>query len=207
VSKPKNDNRTAPKYAPRATARRPHPWADVGGVDYGPAIAAIGDLVTWAFDLAAADVADWPEGRRRVRATRRYVLARLGGRRVRGVPSEDVLFTAGLLARVFEAEAGLGMSEMVAVLDRIGLPTEVVPLMPRVQPHARMPLGRPSPLAGSPHATRRAPAPPVSPEIVALFRDAHRELEAKGLLELLGDEPEHTPCDQCGNRPRHRNAA
>lgn len=190
MSKPKNDNRTAPKHA-RATARRPHPWADIGGIDYGPAIAALGDLVTWAFDLAAADVADWPEGRRRVSTTRRYVLARLRGRHARGVPFEDVLFTAGLLARIFEAEIGLGMSEMVAVLDRIGLPTEVVPMMPRVQPHARMPLGRPA----------------VSPEIVALFREAHRELEAKGLLELLDDELEHTPCDQCGHRPRYRNAA
>lgn len=192
MSKPKNDNRTAPKA--RATARRPHPWADVGGIDYGPAIAALGDLVTWAFDLAAADVADWPEGRRRVSTTRRYVLARLRGRHARGVPFEDVLFTAGLLARIFEAEIGLGMSEMVAVLDRIGLPTEVVPMMPRVQPHARMPLGRPA----------------VSPDIVALFRDAHRELEGKGLLELvelLDDELEHTPCDQCGQRPRYRNAA
>ena len=54
-----------------------------------------------------------------------------------------------------------------------------------------MPLGRPA----------------VSPEIVALFREAHRELEAKGLLELLDDELEHTPCDQCGQRPRYRNAA
>ncbi len=206
MSKPKNDNRTAPKHAPRATPRRPHPWADVGGVDYGPAIAALGDLVTWAFDLAATDVADWPEGRRRVSATRRYVLARLRGRRVRSVPSEDVLFTAGLLARIFEAEVGLGMSEMVAVLDRIGLPTEVVPLMPRNQPHARVPLGGPTRSSPPPLVAPRTPAT-LSPEIVALFREAHHELATQGLLDLLDDEPEQSPCGQCTHRPRHRNAA
>ncbi len=205
MSKPKNDNHTAPKRA-RPTATRPHPWADVGGIDYGPAVAALGDLVAWAFDLAAADVADWPEGRRRVKTTRRYVHARLRGRHPRSVPSEDVLFTAGLLARIFEAEVGLGMSEMVAVLDRIGLPTEVVPLMPRVQPHARMPIGKPTPVPGAAVLVRTA-AQTVRAELLAAFRDAHAELAAKGLLDLLDDELEHTPCDQCGPRPRYRNVA
>jgi len=180
----KNDNRTAPRNDNRPQkARRPHPWADINGIDYGPAIAAIGDLVTWTFDLAAADVADWPEGQRRVRSTRRYVLARLRGKRPRGIPFEDILFTAGLLARIFEAEIGLGMSEVIAVLDRIGLPTEVVPMVPRVQPHARIPLrGR------YPAGVR--PAEPI-------FED-----------EFDDDESDGSPCGECcGHRPRYRNAA
>jgi hypothetical protein len=162
VSKsPKNDNRITPKNDNRATAKRPHPWADVDGIDYGPAVAALGDLVTWAFDLAANDVADWPEGRRRVRTTRKFVVARLRGKRAHGAPLEDILFTAGLLARIFESETGLGMSEMVAVLDRIGLPTEVVPMMPRAQPHARIPLR--APVAPAPGVVR-APWPEPDPE-------------------------------------------
>ncbi len=158
----KNDHRVTAKNDNRATAKRPHPWADVGGIDYGPAVAALGDLVTWVFDLAAADVADWSEGKRRVRATRKYVLDRLRGRNPRGVPSEDIYFTAGLLARIFEAEIGLGMSEMVAVLDRIGLPTEVVPMMPRVQPSARMPLRAPAAVRVAPFPF---PGPRVAPSV------------------------------------------
>jgi hypothetical protein len=103
----------------------------IDGINYGPAIAAVHDLAAWALDLAARDVADWPEGQRRVRTARRFVLARLRGKRPRGVPAEDILFTAGLLARLFEAELRLPMPDVVAIFDRLGLPTEMVPLMPR----------------------------------------------------------------------------
>src|SRR5262249_35780055 len=114
----KNDNRVTAKNDNRPTAKRPHPWADaIDGIDYGPAIAALHDLVTWAFGLALTDVADWPEGQRRVRAVRKHVRARLAGKHPRAVPYEDIFFTAGLLARIFEAEIGLDMAEMVAVLD------------------------------------------------------------------------------------------
>ena len=123
----------APSPARSAVPRKP--WV-IGGIDYGPAILAVSGLAEWAFELAASDVEDWPEGRRRVRNARRYVLDRLRGRYARGTAAEDVLFTAGLLARIFEAELSLGMSEMVAILDELGLPTEVVPLMPRRQPTA-----------------------------------------------------------------------
>ena len=182
---PKNDNRTAAKNDNRPTARRPHPWSDINGIDYGPAIAALGDLIAWTFDLATRDVADWPEGQRRVRSTRRYVMSRLRGRHPRGAPYEDILFTAGLLARIFENEIGLGMSEMVDVFDQLGLPTEVVPLMPRVQPHARIPLARPR----YPSAVRDALAAAIE------------------VLDLsLDDDCDPEPCDECG-RPRHRNAA
>jgi hypothetical protein len=128
VSKSKR-KRPAPS---RAAAKPSRPWV-FGGIDYGPAIGAVADLAAWAFELAAKDVADWPEGRRRVRSARRYVLDRLRGRRTRHTTAEDVLFTAGLLARIFDADLSLGMTEMVSILDQLGLPTEVVPLMPRRQ--------------------------------------------------------------------------
>ncbi len=197
---PKNDNRRKGNRSPArndnqsATASRStigklglHPWAEaVDSIDFGPAVAAVADLAGWALDLAAVDVADWPEGTRRVRTCRRYVLRRLRGQDTRGVPFEDVLFTAGLLARIFESEIGLGTSEMVAVLDRIGLPTEVVPMMPRAQPHARIPLRRPI----APHPPRAVyvtAVPAAEPEIV--------------------DDLDVVPCDECGHPPRYRNAA
>ncbi len=120
----------APSPARSAASRKP--WV-IGGIDYGPAILAVSGLAEWAFELAASDVEDWPEGRRRVRNARRYVLDRLRGRHARGVGTEDVLFTAGLLARIFEAELSLGVSEMIAILDELGLPTDVVPMAPRRQ--------------------------------------------------------------------------
>ena len=124
---------TRPPPAPTRKAAKPsRPWV-VGGIDYGPAVGAVTDLATWAFELAANDVAEWPEGRRRVRSARRYVLERLRGRRALRTPAEDVLFTAGLLARIFDSELSLGMTEMVSILDELGLPTEVVPLLPRRQ--------------------------------------------------------------------------
>jgi hypothetical protein len=113
--------------------KNPPPGFLADGIDYGPAYAAIADLAEWALSLAADDVEDWPEGRRRVKSASRFVLDRLRGKRTRTAPGEDILFTAGLLARIFEADVGLGMSEMVSILDQLGLPTEVVPMMPRAQ--------------------------------------------------------------------------
>ena len=133
MSKSKKKSPTASRSA-RAPRR---PWVS-GGVDYGPAIGAVADLATWAFDLAAGDVADWPEGRRRVMSARRHVLSRLRGKRTAHAPTEDILFAAGLMARIFEADLSLGMSDMVCILDQLGLPTEVVPLMPRRQASGRV---------------------------------------------------------------------
>ncbi len=138
-STPTRPTATPSRANARATAKPAHPWI-IDGVNYGPAIAAVGDLAAWAFDLAERDVDGWPEGARRVRSARRFVLSRLQGKRPRSAPFEDVLFTAGLLARIFEGDLSLGMSDMVAILDQLGLPTEVVPLMPRVQPSQRVPL-------------------------------------------------------------------
>ena len=158
MSKPKSKSSRKPTSPAnhRAAAKAAHPWI-VDGINYGPAVAAVGDLAAWAFDLATEDVADWSEGTRRVRNARRFVLSRLQGKRPRFAPFEDVLFTAGLLVRIFEADLSLEMSEMVAILDQLGLPTEVVPLMPRVQPNARLPL-RPdvTPLRPRPVAAVRA---------------------------------------------------
>jgi hypothetical protein len=135
------------------------PWV-VGGIDYGPTAATVDDLSAWAFDLAARDVVDWPEGERRVRAAHEWVLERPGGDTE---PSGDVLFTASLLTRIFDGDLHLGMSEMVAIFDRLGLPTELVPLMPRRQASASAPMHPPiapiTPLRPRPAPAAAAPAP------------------------------------------------
>ena len=145
---------TASANAPNArTKPAAHPWM-VGDVDFGPAVAAVHDLAAWAFDLAARDVTDWPEGRRRVRNARRFVLGRLHGKDVHRTPYEDVIFTAGLLARILEADLHLPLSHVVAALDQLGLPTEMVPLAP--YSHRRV--AAMSPLRPRP-AAAAAPAP------------------------------------------------
>lgn len=97
------------------------------GISFKPALAALRDLVSWAFELAERDVADWPEGRRRVRVSRRYLLARLRGERSQRVPVEDALFTIGLLARIAEAELGLPMNELLTFFDQLGITGKNVP--------------------------------------------------------------------------------
>jgi hypothetical protein len=153
---PKNDNRSAKKRATAANDNRPVAGAPFIDIDYGRARDALGELAAWAFDLAGADVVDWPEGKRRVRNARRYVLARLRGKTIASTPFEDVLFTAGLLARVFEADLALDVGELVDTFELLGLPTEVVPIVPRVQPSVR--------LGARPHVV---PLRPVEPRITA----------------------------------------
>ena len=60
---------------------RPHagkgataPAATPDGIDCGPAIAAGQNLAAWAFDLAARNVAGWPEGLRRALDGERFTL-------------------------------------------------------------------------------------------------------------------------------------
>ena len=169
---------TAPANSPE-TRSEPvaHPWV-IGDVDFGPAVAAVHDLAAWAFDLAARDVADWPEGRRRVRNARRFVLRRLRGKDVHRTPYEDVIFTAGLLARILEADLHLPLTHVVAALDHLGLPTEVVPLAP--YPHLR--------------AAAMSPSSPLSP-----VRPRPAAAAAPAPLDV---------CDECGLWcPRYRNAA
>lgn len=189
MSKPKNDNH--PPKKKRATAANDNRASattiadalrglelDDGEIDYGPAVDAIADLAAWALDLAAADVADWPEGQRRVKNARRFVLARLRGKHLRSTPYEDVIFTAGLLARIFEQEIGLGVCDMVSMLDHLGLPTEAVPIVPRTQPSVR--------IGVAPHVVPRIVGPVhVAPRVTA----------------------QPSPCAGCGCFPRFRNAA
>jgi hypothetical protein len=118
------------------------------------------DIATWAFELAARAVEDWPEARRRLKKAREYVIAQRRGR-ASNASDEDIAFAAAFLARVLEADLGLCMTEIVMVLDELGLPTEAVPMVPR----------RPSGLVGIPKvvplvrpqamATEDEPTPPA----------------------------------------------
>ncbi len=167
----------AGKPGKRATVRPPVPGARtaptgrprvIGGIDFGPAFAAIHDFAAWAFDLAARDVADWPEGQRRVDSTRRFVLARVRGKHPRRIPVEDGLFTAGLLARIFEAKLGQSMSDLVAVFAQLGFSTGPVPPSgpsssggPQNPPSGPQdpPIAPITPLRPPPGATAARPAP------------------------------------------------
>ncbi len=171
---------SVPAHLPdvRGTSNAKHPWV-VGRIDYGPAIAAVHDLAAWAFDLAARDVDDWPESRRRVKNARRFVLGRLRGKDVTRVPYEDVLFTAGLLARIFEEDLRLPMAHIVAALDKLGLPTEVVPLMPRRQARAGAvyPLAPITPITPRPQGgIAVAPKPPGYCDACGVVHGAHSAL-------------------------------
>ena len=156
MSKSKRRSTTTSSTAPEPA----HPWV-IGDVDFGPAVAAVQDLAAWAFDLVGRDVNDWPEGRRRVRNARRFVLGRLRGKDVHRTPYEDVLFAAGLLARILEADLELPLAHVVAALDRLDLPTEVVPFMrhPRRNAAAMYPSSPVSPLRPRPTASAATPAP------------------------------------------------
>jgi len=136
---------TVPAAAPDAFTRSPGRRRTIGGIDYGPAIEAVCDLIAWAFDLAERDVAGWPEGLRRVRTARRFVLTRLRDKRPSAMPVEDMLFTVALFARIFEADLRLPMSDVVAILaQQLGLTGEMLPVMPRMSPAARRPQDAPT---------------------------------------------------------------
>lgn len=102
------------------------PWID-GDIDYGPAVTAARDLATWALDLAERDVGDWPEARKRIRNTRRFVLARIAGKD-RRMPGEDLIFTASLLARIFDDDLDLDVADAFEIFGALELPTDVVPV-------------------------------------------------------------------------------
>jgi len=169
------------KAAPAVAAARA-PWIK-NGIDYGPARAAIGELASWALDLAERAVADWPTGRAHVRNTRRFVEARIDDKHPRGASMDDVMFTARLLARIFDEDLGLGLSDALTIFDTLDLPLEVVPCYASCAPRST-----PSVL----HALTRAAAAPTLPARVP------------PLLRL---------CDECGyvhepgDHVRHRNAA
>lgn len=124
----------AKKKVGEALAASKAPWLD-GDIDYGPAVVAARDLATWALDIAERDVGDWPEARKRVRNARRFVFARLDGKE-RRMPIEDVIFTASLLARIFDDDLDLDVADAFEVFGALELPTDVVPVRPptRAQP-------------------------------------------------------------------------
>jgi hypothetical protein len=119
--------RSSKKKASPAVVAARAPWIR-NGIDYGPARAAILDLATWALDIAERAVADWPAGRAHVRNTRRLVEARIAGKRPRGASIDDVMFTARLLARFFDDDLGLDLSDALTIFDILDLPIEVVPV-------------------------------------------------------------------------------
>ena len=116
---------TRRKKASERIAAAGAPWIR-GGIDYGPMRAALQDLSDWVFNIAESSVEDWSSARAHIRATRRYVDAQIHGYRARRVTIEDVMFTAQLLARIFEADLGLDMSDALTILNSLALPTEVV---------------------------------------------------------------------------------
>lgn len=162
------ETRTPPSATPSkarpAARRRPTPAAPwiIDGIDYGPALVAIDELMAWAFDLAARGVGD-AAGKRRVQRARRAVAAMLRGKRRRlaaGV-EDDVTFTAMLLVRILDADLRLGLGDIVTVLTELGLPTADVPTV------ATPPPGRPVARVVRPAAAAMPPAPTVSVTSVA----------------------------------------
>jgi hypothetical protein len=136
TSKPPRPSKRKRKTARPAPPLTP-PWIE-GGIDYDPALVAIEELIDWAFGVAAASVADAPADVRRVRNARRYALAAIHGKAdPRSV--DDVVFAAGLLARVLDADLGLGLGDIVTVLEQMGLPADDVPSPPRRPPGRRQP--------------------------------------------------------------------
>lgn len=130
-TRPSKRKRKAARPAPPLTP----PWLE-SGIDYDPALVAIEELIDWAFGVAAASVADAPADVRRVRNARRYALAAIHGKAdPRSV--DDVVFAAGLLARVLDADLGLGLGDIVTVLEQMGLPADDVPSPPRRPPGRR----------------------------------------------------------------------
>ena len=127
-AKQKPTTATTKNRAPKPTRPTAPPWIE-GGIDYGPALVAIDELIAWAFDLAAASVPD-RESKRRVKHARRQVIATFRGKR-KDEPDADVMFTAAVLARVLDADLKLGLGEIVTVLAELGLPSDDVPRPPR----------------------------------------------------------------------------
>ncbi len=128
-------SRSGPSSGSVRSSKKPRntqpPWID-DGIDYGPANAAARDLASWALDLAERDVDDWPAARKRVRSARRWVLARLAGKD-RHMPVEDVIFTASLLARIFDDDLGLDLGDAVSIFDALDLPSDI-PVPPPTRP-------------------------------------------------------------------------
>lgn len=175
------------KKASPAIAAARAPWIR-NGIDYGPARAAIHELATWALDIAESGVVDWPDGRAHVRNTRRFVESQLSGNRPSHASIDDVMFTARLLARIFDDELDLDLSDALMIFDILQLPVDMVPIR------------------------RTAPTPPRVPASVL-----HTLMRAAAPTAPTTRAPAAPPplrfCDDCGyvhepgEHVRHRNAA
>ncbi len=173
------------KAAPAIAAARA-PWVR-NGIDYGPARAAIHELAAWALDIAERAVGDWPSGRTHVRNTRRFVEAQIAGNRPTGASIDDVMFTARLLARIFDDELGLDLSDARTIFDILALPLDVVP--------TRRPAPRPVQVPTSVLHTLLRAAAPIAPATRAPAPPPLRFCDDCGYV--------HEP----GEHVRHRNAA
>lgn len=146
---------TRRKAAP-ATIASGAPWVKNGN-DYGPARAAITDLAVWALDLAERQVSDDPADCKRIRNVRRAIV----GSTTRAPSAGDVMFTAELLARVFDHDLNLDLADQLAIFEQLELSTDFLPLWstaPRATTplHGRTPTRLPTPTrAESPTCTVR----------------------------------------------------
>ena len=113
--------------------------------------------------------------------------AHVAGTRSRAASMDDVMFTARLLARIFDEDLGLGLTDVLTIFDTLELPSEVVPVRsyaPRTQRSTSSML----------HALTRTIAPMAAAQHAAM----------PPLLRF---------CDECGyvhepgDHVRHRNAA
>ena len=130
--------RATKKKADPATAAARVPWIE-DGIDYGPALAAFDDLATWALDLAEREVAETPADRKRVQKVRRSILG--DGNRA---PVSDLLFTAQILARVFDRDLDLGLADQLAIFEELDLALDPLSLLvPRMS--SPTPLGARTP--------------------------------------------------------------
>ena len=168
-----------------AVAASRAPWI-FDGIDYGPARAAVRDLANWALDIAEKSHDDWPAARVHIRKTRRFIDARIAGKRSNAASLEDLEFTASLLTRIFDEDLGLALSEALTILDSLSLPVDAVPVPRRAVRAPVLVSLRATPHTIANSAMRTLPAPPVPP------------------LRF---------CDECayvhehGDHVRHRNAA
>jgi hypothetical protein len=87
-------------------------------IDYGPVRAAVRALATWAFDLAARDIAEDPDGLRRVETARQLVLAQLDDKPApRGASLADVQFATLQIARLVDRDLKLGIGGHLDLIE------------------------------------------------------------------------------------------
>lgn len=212
------------RRASAAVAAAGAPWV-LDGIDYGPARAALGEIARWALDIAAKNVADWPAALARVEKTRKAILAHLAGKHDDKASAEDILFTAQLLARIFDDDLDLELSEAFQIFDALDLPIDVLALDGR----ARRSGSRTAPTQAAPTPTPTivhvrcptcpmpsAPAAPVAAPLIApMLRPTARPTTIPTAAPLLRftTPPPLSFCDDCGyvhehgDHVRYRNAA